>query len=225
MRHAVKIMHRTLSSLRKHYTMKLNTKTKVLGTIGLLAGSSLNSGAQVLLTVEEIDTGGVSFTASDSIDTSNFNWAFDGMGSGLNLAILDGNDLIVDNGDVSEVYTLSGADVAAHGLNIFYDAIDGGQLSNSFAFSSLTFQLFGTAADSDGMSPALSTFNFDFVLTDNDGDINDYTDGLVLWDSNGFDTEGGQTVTFAVNSVPEPSSTALLGLGAMGLLVRRKRST
>ena len=57
--------------------MKLNTKIKVLGILGLLAGSSLSSGAQVLLTVEEIDTGGVSVTASGSINTSAFTFLGD----------------------------------------------------------------------------------------------------------------------------------------------------
>ena len=57
--------------------MKLNTKIKVLGALGLLAGSSLSSGAQVLLTVEEIDTDGVSVTASGSINTSTFTFLGD----------------------------------------------------------------------------------------------------------------------------------------------------
>ena len=42
-------------------------------------------------------------------------------------------------------------------------------------------------------------------------------------DVGGFGAGADERVLFTVAPVPEPSSTALLGLGALGLLVRRKR--
>jgi hypothetical protein len=39
-----------------------------------------------------------------------------------------------------------------------------------------------------------------------------------------FGVDGGQFIALTLSAVPEPSSTALLGLGLSSLLLRRKRS-
>ena len=214
--------------------MKLNTKIKVLEILGLLAGSSLSSGAQVLLTLEEIDTGGVSVTASGSINTSAFTFLDDleNDDGGNVFGFLSVDSFLINRSGDEEIFLAQGSEFNTFDTPFdffFYDDFDIGSFGNAFqlidTFDDNQFSLIGFNASRDRSAPALSTFNFDFVLTDNDGDIDDYSDGLVIWDSNGFDTEGGETITFSVVNVPEPSSSALLGLGAIGLLVRRKRST
>ena len=66
---------------------------------------------------------------------------------------------------------------------------------------------------------------FDFTMSDDfhRGDINEFVDGHVVWDSNGFATPGGQTITFRTTPVPEPS-VALLGLFGAVFTLRRRRA-
>ena len=75
-----------------------------------------------------------------------------------------------------------------------------------------------SASHSLGLTPP-PIYNFDLVL-DVENDISEYTDLEFNWDSNGA-FEGGFTINAIV--IPEPSTTALIALGFVSLLGRRKR--
>jgi len=75
-----------------------------------------------------------------------------------------------------------------------------------------------SASNSLGLTPP-PVYNFDLVL-DVENDISEYADLEFNWDSNGA-FEGGFTINTIV--IPEPSSTALIALGVVALIGRRKR--
>ena len=70
--------------------------------------------------------------------------------------------------------------------------------------------------DNEGMDNAqFQSATFDYI---NMGA--NIEDAAFAWD----DSLEAIVLTFNINAVPEPSSTALLGLGGLALMLRRKRS-
>ena len=81
--------------------------------------------------------------------------------------------------------------------------------SNSITLMDFTF-------DNEGMDNAqFQSATFDYI---NMGA--NIEDAAFAWD----DSLEAIVLTFNINAVPEPSSTALLGLGGLALMLRRKRS-
>lgn len=202
------------------------TTYQILLAVLTLGLSSTFSPAAVILTVEENGTGGVTVTASGSIDTSlfsdathsDFTFAESGVQAWTGLrfwAYLDGTN-VQENWDWSGTGRFAGEGPSG---SITYDSINLGTFGRGFWFDDDDFTVVGDGATDDDIEP-ITIYDFDFVLTDNDGTLSQYTDGLVLWDSNGTDA-GGETVTMTV--VPEPSSALLLGLTALGIATLRRQ--
>jgi len=198
-------------------------KLKLL-TLNVLALMGLSS-ASVVFTVEALTGGGVTLTASGSIDISAMTNHRDGTVASASYEV-DATGFRAYNSSDYEIWTVASPTFNTALGSINYDTLDLGSHGNGITMSSTLFGVFGADASAgfaDGVNtlPSQTVFEFDFVLTDNDGSLSDYTDGLVLWDSNGVGTTGGEQITFSV--VPEPSSAMLLGLASLSLFTRRRR--
>ena len=91
----------------------------------------------------------------------------------------------------------------------------------------------GNADGFDSYTKADGIFDYSFIIASASGGITDFSADKFSFDSSGFSNapgwdwqiklSGGDLVLEAY-AVPEPSSTALLGLGGLALMLRRKRS-
>ena len=76
--------------------------------------------------------------------------------------------------------------------------------------------------------------DYSFIIATASGGITDFSADKFSFDSSGFTNgpswdwqivlSGGTDLVLEAYAVPEPSSTALLGLGGLALMLRRKRS-
>lgn len=175
----------------------------------------------VVLTVEPIN-GGVTVTASGSIDVSGVE--FDGWESDLPLdgdQFINGRLDIVEDGSIAEIWNIPEASIAIGVQNVFFEDVDFGTAGNGINIATDSLWIAGASASDDNMAPVETVFEFDWVATDTNGSLDDYVDGFILWDSNGFGFEGGQTISFQV--VPEPNSLALLLIGSLALVSSRRK--
>lgn len=189
---------------------------------GLFFAASLACPAAVVLEVEEIPTGGVSVTASGTIEIHpEWHWAYDyeldiGQWSRWRThSFNSGNEI----GALGEAWRgLNGLYIPPMS-NIAYRSYDLGSFGRGFFVTDDGFNIIYAGASHNNAAPRETTFAFDFVLTDTDSTLSQYTDGQVLWDSNGL-AEGGQTITWKV--IPEPSTIAFLALVGIAQLARRR---
>jgi len=213
------------------------TKTKIYGVLAGLGLTTASSFGNVILTVAPRNAGGVTITASGFLNIdSRFRFNNDFVGASIGSPAeydLNGFDSESRPNVNLERVTISDS-VSVMNVNPLgtsrFDSITYGSFGNGLEISpsliNVNFvSLYNTVNDSNfnnnNRRPADTVFNFDFLITDNDGDLSDYIDGFVMWDSDIFSSGSGQTVTF--NVIPEPMSSTLLSLGALGLLARRKR--
>ncbi|MGB2186485.1 MAG: beta strand repeat-containing protein [Akkermansiaceae bacterium] len=91
----------------------------------------------------------------------------------------------------------------------------------------------GDAVGFDTFTQMDGIFDYSFVIATASGGINDFDASLFTLDSSGFSNApswdwqivlSGNDLVLEAYAVPEPSSTALLGLGGLALALRRKRS-
>ncbi|MGB2429701.1 MAG: PEP-CTERM sorting domain-containing protein, partial [Akkermansiaceae bacterium] len=91
----------------------------------------------------------------------------------------------------------------------------------------------GDAVGFDAFTQMDGIFDYSFVIATASGGINDFDASLFTLDSSGFSNApswdwqivlSGNDLVLEAYAVPEPSSTALLGLGGLALALRRKRS-
>jgi len=94
--------------------------------------------------------------------------------------------------------------------------------SGSAGFSNNNFFIGGV---DDNMEPNSSIYNFDDLnVSQTFGNQNLADIGAASFDDTLAWTSSAQgTNTISFTTIPEPSSTALLGLGALALIVRRRR--
>jgi fibronectin-binding autotransporter adhesin len=121
--------------------------------------------------------------------------------------------------DVTTSFDLSG--LSAGGFTIDIDSLTTGNdagLAAGFDYSGLAFG-----------DPFATTFT---ILTLDSGNITGFDAGDFVFDTSGFANDKlewsiaatGSDLVLSAVFVPEPSSTALLGLGGLALMLRRKRS-
>ena len=210
-------------------------------TIASVAALAVSANAQVVGT-QHLDFSG--FTGTGTLASPEIFTFTDSLGGTINAAIVTtangftpglsaNGDLIYsgsNNPSQRAVYRLqiTGENVAS------YEVVSPGLLANdSVAFSQATAisnHILSNGAD--GIAPILTT-TANAIFYDGTGLFSEgapfdsvstvYNPGVsnVSYNAN-FGTSAEGFAVF-VNVVPEPSSTALLGLGALGLLVRRKR--
>jgi len=94
------------------------------------------------------------------------------------------------------------------------------ELRGIAAHSNNFINLVGGIAQNDGFI-STGVQNYDFTITDLDGDFSGYVDGHVIFDSNGA-LAGGEQVL--INVVPEPTALSLFGLGGCAFIARRRRA-
>ena len=207
-------------------TSKTSPQAPMKNTHALLTAAALSftamttANAGVTLTIQDNGAGGVTMMASGSIDVSTLSYSGD-----RTYTRPDDRNFGTSNffasapSTVEEVWSHVG-DTSFSSSFISYDSINLGANGNGLGLSSLNLFIYDSSGTDDDLAPVQTVFNFDFVMTDNDGNISQYTDGQVIWDSNGFGTSGGETITIQV--IPEPSIALLGGLGGL-LLLRRRR--
>jgi len=171
-----------------------------------------HSQAAVIVYFEQVGADVVA-TWTGSIDAGQ--WAFDVTESGDDVA--GGNGLFALIGEI-EVY---GGGVASL-IPGFSGTID--SFTGSAGFSS---DQFGIGGIDNNASPGSSIYNFDtlgvtqtfaFDTLANIGAAS--FNNTLAWTSS---AGGTNTISYTTGAVPEPSSTALIGLGALALAVRRRR--
>ena len=104
----------------------------------------------------------------------------------------------------------SGGDYTDYTWNVDFADYDFASGSQTITLASFA----GTNTNTDGMSTA--NFQLGNLEMLNAGSF--YGDSTLAWD------EATDSVVLTIVAIPEPSSTALLGLGVSSLLLRRKRS-
>lgn len=174
---------------------------------------ALNSQSQAQVNVEFSQVGSdVIATWTGSLDAGN--WLQDQVYTDQ---IFAGNQNLFNNDGPTEVYT--GGAATSTSLNNTGTLIS--QSGVSFGFS--TFIFFFTGVD-DNLAPASSIYNFNYqqqfagtTLAELGADNFNNT---LAWTSS---AGGNNTISYSTAGVPEPSSTALIGLGLISLIAHRRR--
>ena len=142
--------------------------------------------------------------------------------SGFATLILDPAGIIVSGG-LSERASMGGGVTTGSGLSStdassFFDAGFSFGYAGTTIFWDDSLVTGGSAASPTELT--LDSSNHFYVIADADLEdvVGTASTGDVLWTANVTDD------TIQIGSIPEPSSIALLGLGSIGLLARRKRS-
>ena len=197
-----------------------------LTPFSILSLSTGLASSSVILSVSEDQSGnGIIINSSGNLDFSSATWIQDGNTFGSAVFISEDVINLTPAFTPTETYFFSGSTVNSTLSRTVYDTLSRGSFGNTFTTLGAFFTLNTQGGLNDDAAPSQSIFNFDFVLTDIDGRLEDYVDGEVIWDSNG-NASGGEQVSFSVaEPIPEPSSSALLAAAALsGLLWRRHHS-
>ena len=204
-----------------------------IASVAALAGAAH---AQVL----NFNTLGVDIALASSISGQDINDIGSILGSSF--SYLDGVDLNVNfasNGAIVSEYSIdtSGTGVIINGVLTltFSEDVAFSQRANQFYNIGESNNYLGVGSFTTAPAGAGLTITANSVTNNSSGNITG--DNSTVWDSGdagarvfsfshsgaNFGNLSGAFGTREAIAVPEPSSTALLGLGALGLLARRKR--
>ena len=214
-------------------------KKIILNTMAALTLSAASSSAAVLMTIQDVGNDMV-VTLSGSMDLTG---AYEGdtvTGRSGSTAIFQsngrvyGHDGIVTSSTVYEWFTIGQvAQSLLPAINFGSNIVDP---AGGFVIDDRTGQrdlfLYGvnpTFLDNDLQE--IFTWSPTTIMTMANASVNDYTWGGLYDSTNTYFSMGGTSTGDSFNvlvvsppAVPEPSSVALLCLGSLGLLLRRKRA-
>lgn len=213
--------------------MKLYKKLAL--TVATLALGTASSSAALLLTFTEEGGNVVMRTSGTGVDlTGAWTSDFDGDG-GISPSNLGNQSGVRKHDNLPSTYEVFGNygdgydTLTKDFMNYSYYGTASG---DQFYVHSDTFIIYDDSI-ADGIAPSSTVFNpattitwHSKTLTDMFGEsVHDRNTEISLWqNTNVAGADGNVSFSLgAVAAVPEPSSTALLGLGSLALLLRRRR--
>ena len=190
---------------------------KIISTIALVATVSSASAVTLLTSGGDI-TQNISYTVTGVTDAGT---------NGLQTATNDPNTAIFTFVGGPVDLTITNSDLST---TVIFDDNRGSQdISNTFAADAGEWTFVqGTATNSvPTFTNAAGTFTFDSVANNFQGPNQDWgtltISGITELTWTSTDDSNFESFSFSAEAVPEPSSTALLGLGGLALLARRRR--
>lgn len=220
---------------------------KIKATIVTLVGSAISANAAFLVTGTDLalgDGSGITYTVTGDVGTetgdgagNDFRTSTDAGGS-FTITFTGGTvDLSIFNSEINQAVNFDGV-APGEGYNAQIVA-DSGTWSYSAGDLDLTNGNNGGANVVSGLGSSTFTIGNARIFTDNNGD-NVANSGAPFSQSDWgtFSISGVSSITYnfsnvtnfegfridAVAAVPEPSSTALLGLGGLAMILRRRRA-
>ncbi|MGJ8642554.1 MAG: PEP-CTERM sorting domain-containing protein [Luteolibacter sp.] len=198
----------------------------------MLALGTATSSAALLITFSQ-EGADVVMRATGSVDVSTGTFFFDaGTGGQTQASISTGGIRSIDYTGNQAADTVTGIDLLTANLAAF-NIIAGGPTTGSgdFSISGERFTAYATTdsgiVDDNAVNATVTTSNRVVIFTglnyaDSGLDLHAKDTDIPLWKASAGAGEAG-TVYFRVNSVPEPSSPLLMGLGCLALLMRRRK--
>jgi len=203
--------------------MKITTRKGIASLAALTIGSLIGTAkAQVILDFNQIGND-VVLTSSGTVDVSTASFTGEAFTSGIFLRFggytgsnetlerYTGVDLLTTAGGLSSIAATTPTSHTGDAFHVFdgslgfVDRVDGAAPTDTFVSPVFTATFSGQTYASLGLSHHAQDVAID------------------LWGADG-DPNIDEKIQFRINSIPEPSSTLLLGLAGMAMISRRCRS-
>ena len=207
-------MNYTYTFLAATFALAANTQAATTLDVDY-AFASTGTQADQTITGLSVTTDGASFTFDLFLDGT-----LDDGSSGLQLSSNGGTSILIRGDDTAAnstgtiAFSLTNVvETTATGKTLVLDGIAGGRFSNFQNVTTKSFladRTYNSDVDGPGGTGEFQ-LNFDNLATSN------------LIDGSGTANFRMHDVDLQLSAVPEPSSTALLGLGGLALMMRRRR--
>ncbi|GAA5495844.1 hypothetical protein Rhal01_02023 [Rubritalea halochordaticola] len=218
--------------------MKLTSCLAILSVTSLSVNAAnviLNGSFEIDDISNGIDNSGVALGSDGYAD----NWVNSSIATGGALGSNDGSNRTFTGDDSTYIYQLTSATVEGAGQELTLDfygnsgaagrgwvgeifwTTDGGTTRNVFSGSSITLNMNNVSGDweqANGSTTSYVLSGADVIAAGIGATI-----GVQFVGTTGSTFKGLDSVSLDVQAIPEPSSTALIGMAGLGLLLRRRR--